>query len=152
MDKTWTPARIFMTASAVFHVPVGVAGLFYELAFPIGSGAAAAGPHPHVFGVFETNGWHTLGAVFVAGVSLYYALRPRHARAGALALGLGHVGLFVSLVLWDPSTFRIASNAADQVAHASTAIFGTMAGLLTARPEPDVSAAGPPPRARPRTL
>ena len=142
------PARLFMIASAIFHVPVGIAGFAYDQSFPIGPAAAANAPAAHVFGVFETNGWHTLGALFVGAVSLYYALRPQHAREGALALGAGHVALFVSLVLWDPSTFWIASNAADQIVHASTATGGIVCGLLTARRTPAVSPAGPPPPAR----
>lgn len=132
-DIAWSPARIFMTVSALFHVPVGLAGLVYETAFPIGSGAAEAAGSAHVFGVFETNGWHTLGALLVAAVSVFYVLRPRHARDGALALGATHVGLVVSLVLWDPSTFWIASNTADQVVHSSTAIGGIGSALLTRR-------------------
>jgi hypothetical protein len=48
-------------------------------------------------------------------------------------LGVFHVALFVSLVLWTPSTFWIASNAADQVIHASTAIGGIGSALLTRR-------------------
>ena len=131
--SSWTPARIFLAVSATFHIPVGLAGFFYDQAFPIGPDAAASSAPAHVFGVFETNGWHTLGAVLVGLVSLYYALRPRGARDGALVLGLGHVALVVSLIVWDPSTFWIASNAADQVVHSSTAIGGIVSALLTPR-------------------
>jgi hypothetical protein len=130
----WSPARIFMVLSALFHIPVAVVGFIYDRTFPVGAGAAASTPPEHILGVFETNGWHTLGALVVGLVSLYFALRPWHAREGALALGVGHVGLFVSLILWDPSTFWIASNATDQVVHASTAVGGIVAGLLTPRP------------------
>ena len=129
----WTPARIFMAVSAAFHVPVAIAGFLYDRTFPIGPNAAATAGHAHVFGIFETNGWHTLGALAVGAVSAYYALRPLRARDGALALGVFHVALFVSLVLWTPSTFWIASNAADQVIHASTAIGGIGSALLTRR-------------------
>ena len=132
-DHGWSPARVFMAVSAVFHIPVAVAGFVYDRTFPIGPGAAASAGGAHVFGVFETNGWHTLGALLVGAVSLYYVLRPRGARDGALALGLFHVGLFASLVLWEPSTFWIASNAADQAIHASTAVGGIGSALLTAR-------------------
>jgi hypothetical protein len=127
----WTPARVFMAVSAVFHLPLAVAAFVYDRTFPIGPDAAASAEAAHVFGVFETNGWHSLGALIVGGVSLYYALRPRHARDGALVLGVSHVVLFASLILWDPSTFWIASNAADQVVHASTAIGGTVSALAT---------------------
>lgn len=129
----WTPARIFMTVSAVFHIPVAVAGFLYDRSFPIGPDAAARAGGEHVFGILETNGWHTLGALLVGAVSLYFALRPLRARDAALALGAFHVALFASLELWDPSTFWIASNTADQVIHASTAIGGIGSALLTSR-------------------
>lgn len=132
-DSGWTPARSFMAASALFHIPVAIAGLLYDRTFPVGPGAAAAAGSAHVFGVFETNGWHTLGALVVGAVSLYYVLRPRGARDGALVLGLTHVALVVSLMLWEPSTFWIASNAADQVVHSSTAIGGIVSALMTGR-------------------
>ena len=132
-DSAWTPARVFMAASTLFHIPIAIVGFAYDRTFPIGPGAAEDAGSAHVFGVFETNGWHTLGALLVGAVSLYCVLRPRHARDGALALGVFHVALVVSLVLWDPSTFWIASNAADQVVHAATAIGGIGSALLTRR-------------------
>lgn len=133
-DSAWTPARTFMAASALFHIPVAIVGFVYDRTFPIGPSAAEAAGSAHVFGVFETNGWHTLGALLVGAMSLYYVLRPRHARDAALALGVFHVGLVVSLLLWDASTFWLASNAADQVVHLSTAIGGIGSALLTRRP------------------
>lgn len=133
MAQEWSPARIFMTVSALFHIPVAVAGFVYDRTFPIGADAAARASSEHVFGILETNGWHTLGALLVGLVSLYYLLRPQHAREGALGLGLFHVGLVISLIVWDPSTFWIASNAADQVVHICTAVGGIVSGLLTPR-------------------
>ena len=130
-SSAWTPARIFMVLSALFHIPVGVVGFVYDRTFPIGAQAAASTPSDHIWGIFETNGWHTLGALVVGLVSLYFALSPRRASEAALALGVGHVGLFVSLILWNPSTFWIASNATDQIVHASTAVGGIVSGLLT---------------------
>jgi hypothetical protein len=122
-----------MVASALFHIPVAIAGFIYDRTFPIGADAAARASSEQVFGVLRTNGWHTLGALLVGLISLYFALRPRRAREAALGLGVGHVGLFVALVLWTPSTFWIASNWVDQIVHASTAIGGIGSGLLTAR-------------------
>ncbi|MFN2525173.1 MAG: DUF4383 domain-containing protein [Actinomycetota bacterium] len=129
----WTPARVFLVISALWHIPLALAGFVYDRTFPIGADAAARAPSELVFGAFETNGWHTLAALIVGVVSLYYVLRPRHAREAALGLGLGHVGLVIMLILWDPSTFWIASNTADQVVHSSTAVGGIISGLLTAR-------------------
>ena len=133
LDLPWSPARLFMAVSALFHIPVGMAGFLYDRTFPLGPDAAASASSAHIFGIFETNGWHTLAALLLGVVSLYYVLRPRHAREAALAVGVTHVALVISLILWDPSTFWIASNAADQVVHSSTAIGGIASGLLTPR-------------------
>src|SRR5439155_23713253 len=88
--SAWTPARIFMVVSAVFHLPVAVVGFMYDRTFPIGADAAATAHSQHILGVFETNGWHTLGAFVIGLVSLYFALRPEPARGAARGLGIGH--------------------------------------------------------------
>ena len=129
----WTPARVFLAVSAVFHLPVAVIGLAIDRTFPIGAEAAVHAGSEHIFGVLETNGWHSVAALIVGLVSLYYALYPRGARNAALALGAGHVFVVIGLMLWDPSTFWLASNAADQIVHASTAIGGIGSALLTTR-------------------
>ena len=129
----WSPARMFLAASAVFHIPGAVAGFAVDRSFPVGAAAAARTPPALIFGVFETNGWHTLGALIVGLVSLYYALCSDHARDAAITLGVTHVGLVFALVGWEPSTFWLASNMADQIVHATTAVGGTAAGLLTRR-------------------
>ncbi len=139
----WSPARRFMVISALFHIPVAVAGFIYDRTFPIGVDAAASAPSAHVFGVLETNGWHTLGALIVGLVSLNYALRPRHARQAALSLGVSHVALIVALILWEPSTFWMASNGADQVVHSATAIGGIVSAALTPRRRERARAATP---------
>jgi Domain of unknown function (DUF4383) len=130
----WTPARIFMAASAVFHVPVAIIGLAMGQSFQLGAHAVEHGGSEHIFGILESNGWHSLGALLVGVISLYFAVRSEHARAAALALGVGHVILFLALTFWDPSTFGLMSNGADQVVHASTAIGGIGSALLTSRP------------------
>ena len=129
----WSPARFFMAASAAFHLPVAIIGLVIDPTFPIGAEAVSHAGSEHILGVLETNGWHSLAALLVGLVSLFYALYPRGARTGALVLGVGHVFVVLSLVLWDPSTFWLASNAADQVVHASTAVGGIGSALLTRR-------------------
>ena len=129
--STWTPARLFLAVSAAFHIPVAVAGFVVDRTFPIGSDAAANAGSRLIFGVLETNGWHTLAALVAGLVSLYCALRADHARQAALGLGLIHVGVVLALVQWEPSTFWIASNAADEVVHTATALGGIGSGLLT---------------------
>ena len=128
---TWTPARWFLLVFAIVHLPLGVAGLVADRSFPLGSGATRAGDPGHVFGVFETNGWHSLGALLLGVVAAAAIIRPGRERPVALAIGALHVWLVLSLVLWDPSNFLIASNDADQIVHASSAVGGLASGLLT---------------------
>ena len=127
----WSPARIFMVISALWHLPLGVIGLIYDQTFPIGADAAATAHSEHIFGVFETNGWHSLAAVLFGVLSAYFWLRPERAREGALAIGIFHIGVVIALALWGPETFWLASNMADQVIHSTTAVAGTASGLLT---------------------
>jgi hypothetical protein len=129
----WPPARVFLAVSAGGHLVLATAGFVDDRTFPIGAHAAAASRAGHVFGVFETNGWHTLGALVIGLVSLAYAVRGRGARSAALSLGVSHIVLFGLLVVADPSTFWIASNIADQAVHASTAVGGTLCALFTPR-------------------
>ena len=122
-----------MLVSTLYHVPLGAAGLLYDRTFPIGSTEAAAAGSDYIFGIFETNGWHSLAAVLVGVLSLYFALRPTRAREAALAIGLAHVGIFVAFIVRPPETFWFASNAADQVIHAFTAVGGIVSARLTPR-------------------
>ena len=129
----WTPSRIFMLVAAVWLLPLGVVGLVYDRTFPVGSRAAASAQSDHIFGIFETNGWHSLAALVLGVVAAYFALYPRRARDAALVIGVIHVGIVVSLALWEPSTFWLASNGADQIVHAATAVGGIGSALATPR-------------------
>lgn len=120
-----------MLVAAVVHLPLGIIGLITDQTFPVGSSAAARAGSDHVFGVLETNGWHSLAALGVGIVAAYFTVYPRRAREAALTIGVLHVGLIAALVVWDPSIFWLASNGADQVVHASTAIGGIGSALLT---------------------
>lgn len=124
---------MFLLVTAIVHIPLGIVGFLYDRSFPFGAQATEAAGSAHVLGLFETNGWHTLGALLVGLIALRGIIDPRRAREIALALGAFHIGLFLSLVVWEPSTFFIASNAADQVIHAFTAIGGTVTALATRR-------------------
>ncbi len=136
----WTPARIFMVFSIGYHVPLGIAGLLIDQSFPLGPNAAAEAGSALIFGVFRTNGWHSLAALILGVISVYFAARPAHARDAALAFGISHVVIVLSLILWDPSTFMLASNDADQVIHAITAIGGIGSALMTRPVLPRASA------------
>ncbi len=127
--SAWTAARVFLLAAAAWHIPLGLIGFLYDRSFPIGSAATETAGSGHIFGIFESNGWHNLAAVLLGIVALYFTIEPRRAREVALAIGLVHVGLVAGLIIWDDSTFWIASNIADQLIHASTAIGGLTTGL-----------------------
>ena len=139
-SERWTPARIFMLVSTLYHLPLGIAGLIYDQTFPIGAAAAERADSELVFGIFETNGWHSVAALVLGIISVYFTIYPRRARDVALAIGVFHVGIVVSLILWDPSTFWLASNFADQVIHTLTAIGGISSAMLT-RPRRSEAAA-----------
>ena len=141
-SERWSPARIFMLVSAVWHLPLGIAGFVYDQTFPVGAAAAERAGSALVFGIFETNGWHSLAALVVGIISAYYAAYPRRARDVALAIGLFHVGIVVSLIVWDPSTFWLASNFADQVVHTGTAVGGIASALLTRPRTPEAGLSG----------
>ena len=129
----WTAARVFMLVAAVWHLGLGSVGFLYNSTFPIGAAAVRASESAHIFGIFETNGWHNAAAVGLGLVTLYFTLRPARAREAALVIGVAQVGLTLAFVMWDPRTFWIASNTADQFVHASTAIGGIVCGLARAR-------------------
>jgi Domain of unknown function (DUF4383) len=138
----WTPARMFMVVSTLYHLPLGIAGLIYDQTFPIGAAAAERAGSELVFGIFETNGWHSVAALALGIISVYYVFNPRRARDAALAIGLFHVGIVASLEIWQPSTFWLASNFADQVIHTSTAIGGIASALLTKRTGSEAARSG----------
>lgn len=138
--RAWTPARVFMLAAAIWHLPLGIVGLLYDQTFPVGASAAEAAGSDHIFGVFETNGWHSLAALILGLITAYFAIYPRRARDAALMIGLIHVGIAAALLVWEPERFWIASNTADQVVHASTAITGIGSALSTSRPPPPTTA------------
>jgi hypothetical protein len=120
-----------MLAAAVVHLPLGIAGLVYDQTFPVGATAAERASSELIFGIFETNGWHSLAALLLGIITAYFAMYPRRARDAALIIGVLHVGIFAALVVSQPSTFWLASNGADQVVHASTGIGGIASALLT---------------------
>ena len=130
-NRGWSPARVYLAVSAVWHVVLAVGGFLIDQTFPLSVDAARSAGSEHVFGIFETNGWHTLAAAGIGVIATYFAVNRGRAREVALAIGLVHVPITLSLFVWEPHTFLLASNAADQVVHASSAIFGIAAGLLT---------------------
>jgi hypothetical protein len=130
---SWTPARIFLVASVGYHLPLGLAGFLYNRSFPIGPEAAAKAESAFVFGIFETNGWHSFAALAIGVVSLWAVLENRRVRMVALTIGALHVGIVLALIAWDPSVFWLASNNADQVIHSFTAVGGLVSGFATPR-------------------
>jgi hypothetical protein len=130
---SWTPVRIFLAASAAYHLVLAIVGLAIDQTFPIGAEATALAGSEHIFGIFETNGWHSFAALLLGAISLYFAVRPERAREAALAVGLSQLLVVVTFTFFSPSTFSFASNGADQVVHSITAIGGIGSALLTRR-------------------
>ena len=124
-----------MAASAAYHLLLGIAGVAIDQTFPIGADATAHAVSDHVFGIFETNGWHSSAALLIGFISLYFTLRPTRVREGALFVGISQLGVVVTFALMSPATFWFASNGADQVIHAVTAVGGIGSALLTRSPQ-----------------
>lgn len=131
-----SPARLFLVVSTIYHTVLGAIGLVVDQTFPFSPAAAESAGSAFVFGVFETNGWHSLAGLGVAAASLFFVVRPAREREGALAIGISQLFVVVAFALQDPTTFLFASNGADQVIHSLTAVWGIAAGLLTTRREP----------------
>lgn len=88
--QAWSPARLFLIVSALWHLLVGSAGFVASSSFPIGA-AARVDESAHFLGIFETNGWHNLAGLVLGLASLAFAMRPERARFGALSLGTSMV-------------------------------------------------------------
>jgi hypothetical protein len=134
----WSPARIYCAGSGVFLLMLAAGGFTIGGSFPTSSGAVVE--DGHIFGIFETNGWHNLAGLLSGAAALGFGLRPEWSRLGALVKGYFYVVVTVSVALWGGETFLIASNTADQIIHGSMAVLGLLAGYLTA---PETSAGRP---------
>ena len=108
-------------------------GFAINSAFPIGAAEFGTAGSDHIFGIFETNGWHNLAGLISGLIALGFATRPEWARLGALFKGVLYVAITTSLAIWGSETFWIASNTADQVLHGTLAILGIVSGLATPR-------------------
>jgi hypothetical protein len=127
----WTPARIYLVASGIFLLFVGVAGLVLDRSFPTSPGAVDSAGSGWLFGVLQTNGWHSVAALVSSAAALGFARRAEWARLGAMVKGVFYVVVTTSLLITEPSTFLLASNAGDQVVHASLAVGGIATALAT---------------------
>lgn len=127
----WSPARLYLALNGPWHLVLAVGGFLVNQSFPTSIAAAQSGHSGHAFGIFETNGWHTLGAAIIGVVAVYAAIYPKRARDVAFAIGAFHVPFTLALVFWEPHTFLIASNGADQIVHTSSAVFGLAAAFAT---------------------
>lgn len=126
--QAWSPARVYLLISGVYLVFIGAVGFIYSSSFAIGADAEESS---HIFGIFETNGWHNLAGLLGGLGALAFALRPETTRLGALLLGVAYIVITVALAIWEPSTFSIASNGADQVVHALLAVGGVASAFAT---------------------
>lgn len=124
----WSPARIYLAITAVYLLLLGVAGFVADASFPTSSAAVG---HHHLFGIFDTNGWHNLAAIVFGAIAVVALLDPVRARMGALVVAVPNALVFVTFALLDPSTFWFASNGADNVVHALLGFGGIAAALAT---------------------
>lgn len=132
LEVGWTPARVFLLAGGTWLLVLGLVGFAVSSSFPIGAAEAETSDSAHIFGIFETNGWHNLAAVLIAAAALPVSfLRPAWSRPVALAIGAIHVAVTAALFIWEPSTFWMASNTADQVVHATYAVLGIGSAAAT---------------------
>ncbi len=133
--KSWTPARWYLLASVLFLLPAGVIGLLVNQNFSVGGAAKQAGASDMVFGVLETNGWHSTAALVngIVALGLLWFGSDHWARRGALNIGIGLAVLTIALMIprsIDLLDIVIASNAADNVTHAAQAMGGIITGIM----------------------
>lgn len=133
LPRVEEPARLFLLVSGAYLLIVGGIGFLFDATFAT-SAAEARESHGHIFGIFETNGWHNLAAVALGLPSAAVAVgRPKLAVPVVLASGIGNGVAFVAFEVWGADTFWVASNTADQVVHALIAVGGIGAALTTHR-------------------
>lgn len=128
--QEWSPARIYLVASGVFLLIVGAVGLVINQSFPTSPGAVKAAGSGWLLGL-ETNGWHSVGALFSSVLALAFAMRPEWASFGAMVKGVFYATVTTALAVKDPSTFLFVSNTADQIVHATLALGGIATALAT---------------------
>ncbi|MGH2756053.1 MAG: DUF4383 domain-containing protein [Actinomycetota bacterium] len=134
VDATeWSPARLYLVISGIFLVASTTIGFMVNSAFPATPEAVHDAGSGHIFGIFETNGWHNLSGMISGVIALGFAVKPRWARTGALLKGTMYVAVTISIAIWGPDTFKIASNTADQFVHGTLAVTGLWAGFATHR-------------------
>ena len=128
---TWSPARVYLVATGILLIGAAIAGFGVSTSFPTSAEAVRSADHGHIYGIFETNGWHNLSTLVSGTISLAFAARPRWARTGALVKATLYAVVTISIAIWGPEPFLIASNGADQVVHGSLAVAGYAAALGT---------------------
>jgi hypothetical protein len=132
-STTWPPARVYLVASGIFLVLAAAIGFSVNSAFPATPDEVGSAGSGHIFGIFETNGWHNATSLISGAIALAFAVKPGWARTGAFVKGFMYVGVTVSIAIWGPETFKIASNAADQVVHGLLGVTGLAAAFATPR-------------------
>ena len=131
--SAWNPARIYLLLAGAYLLLIGIVGFASApRTFPFGAGAARRAGSGLVFGLFETNGWHTLAGLLFGLIGLYFVFRdPAEAYLGALIVGLANAIAFVGLQVAVPSTYWLASNGADAVLHGTLGATGILAAVLS---------------------
>ena len=125
---------MYLVATGTLLVAASAVGFAVSTSFPDTAAEVHSAGSGHIFGIFETNGWHNLSTLISGVISLSFALRPEWARTGAFVKGTLYTAVTVSIALWGPERFLIVSNTADQVVHASLGATAYLAALATRRP------------------
>ncbi|MGH7855922.1 MAG: DUF4383 domain-containing protein [Candidatus Binatia bacterium] len=131
IGSDWSPARWYLLVSGVVLLLLGGLGFALNTSFPTSS--ADFGDSAHLFGLFETNGWHNAAALGSGFLALGFAVEERWSRLGAFVKGALYVAVTTALFVTEPGTLLVASNAADQVLHSALAVGGIATGLATPR-------------------
>ena len=128
-----TPARLYLIVAGIYLVITGVAGFIVDQSFPVGA-AARTGDSGMIFGIFETNGWHSLAGLSFGVIALYfYFALPHLAHIGVLIVAVPNAIVAIVFALEDPRTFWFASNGADAVVHTVLGVGGIVAAALTTK-------------------
>ena len=126
------PAQVFLWISAAYLLILGVGSLAIGLDFSVGDDVAT----DHLFGVFETNGWHGLAGLLLAFASLVFVI-GRRARDGALVIGASLLASGVVLLLSGDGSIAlglIPVDAADAVTlHILPGVVGLVCFYATAQ-------------------
>lgn len=81
----WTPAQLYLWTWGPLLLVLGIGSLIVHPDFSLGSDVTAR----HLFGVFDTNGWHGILGLLTGAVALLFVSSERYSTVVAAGIGLG---------------------------------------------------------------